>query len=261
MTETLPTPLDVRLMNLTATLLFVIGAGLLLAAAGWWAARSPLFAIGRITVHGDMLHNNAVTLRANVMPSVNGNFFSVDLSRVRAAFEAVPWVRRAVVRRRFPNDLDVTLQEQQPAAYWGADDASTLLNDFGEVFIANTGELVNTKLPHLSGPADQSADVLAMDRTLAPLFEPLGTQLARLDLSAHGGWRATLASGAVIELGHGTPDVLVARVRRFVRTLTPVASRYGLTAAALRTADLRYADGYAIRLAGLSTVAPTTKKK
>ncbi|WHZ10467.1 MAG: Cell division protein FtsQ [Burkholderiaceae bacterium] len=261
MTETLPTPLDVRLMNLTATLLFVIGAGLLLAAAGWWAARSPLFAIGRITVHGDLAHNNAVTLRANVMPSIAGNFFSVDLSRVRSAFEAVPWVRRAVVRRRFPNDLDVTLQEQQPAAYWGADDASTLLNDFGEVFIANPDELGDARLPHLAGPADQSADVLAMYHTLAPLFAPLQAQLVRLELSAHGGWRATLASGAVIELGHGTPDLLVARVRRFVQTVTEVTSRYGMTAAALRTADLRYADGYAIRLAGLTTVAPARKKK
>lgn len=261
MTDALPVPFDIKIMNLTATVLFLVGAALVLAAAAWWTVRNPAFAIQGITVQGDLQHNNIVTLRANVTPRLSGNFFTVDLASTKAAFEAVPWVRRAVVRRVFPDRLQVVLQEQQPVAYWGADSESTLLNNFGEVFEANTDDIDQDDLPHLSGPLDQAADVLAMYQTLAPLFAPLDTTLERLSLSAHGGWRAQLDSGAVIELGHGTPDELTARVQRFVHTLTQVTSRYGRTAAAVESADLRHPDGYALRLAGVTTVSLDPKKK
>ncbi|MDR3451689.1 MAG: cell division protein FtsQ/DivIB [Rhodoferax sp.] len=261
MTESLPVPFDVKIMNLTASVLFLVCGALVLAAAAWWALRNPVFAIGRITVQGDLVHNNVVTLRANVTPRLSGNFFTVDLARARSAFEAVPWVRRAVVHRAFPNRLQVVLQEQQPVAYWGADSESTLLNNFGEVFEANTDDLDQDDLPHLSGPMDQAADVLAMYQTLAPLFAPLDATLQQLSLSGHGGWRAQLDSGAVIELGHGTPDELTARVQRFVHTLTQVTSRYGRTAAAVESADLRHPDGYALKLAGVTTVSADAKKK
>lgn len=261
MTEALPVPFDIKVMNLTASVLFLIGTALVLAAAAWWTVRNPVFAIRAITVQGDLVHNNAVTLRANVDSRISGNFFTVDLARTKAAFEAVPWVRRAVVRRIFPNRLQVVLQEQQPMAYWGGDNDSTLLNSFGEVFEANTGDVDQSGLPHLSGPSDQSADVLAMYQTLAPMFKPLDTTLARLDLSAHGGWRAQLASGAVIELGRGSVDELTARVQQFVGTLPQLAARYGRTAAAVESADLRYPDGYALKLSGVTTVAPDPGKK
>jgi len=261
MTESLPVPFDVKIMNLTASVLFLVCGAMVLAAAAWWAVRNPVFAIGRITVQGDLVHNNVVTLRANVTSRLSGNFFTVDLARARSAFEAVPWVRRAVVHREFPNRLQVVLQEQQPVAYWGADSEYILLTNSGAVFEANTDDIDQDDLPHLSGPLDQAADVLAMYQTLAPLFAPLDTKLERLSLSAHGGWRAQLDSGAAIELGHGTPDELTARVQRFVHTLTQVTSRYGRTAAAVESADLRHPDGYALRLAGVTTVSLDPKKK
>ena len=61
-------PADVRLMNIAATGLFAIGLAVLAAAAGWWALRHPLFAVSAITVEGDVSHNSAATLRANVAP-------------------------------------------------------------------------------------------------------------------------------------------------------------------------------------------------
>lgn len=67
MTDTLPAPLDVRLMNLAASVLFLGCVVLVLAAGAWWALRHPAFAIG-IVVQGELVHNNAVTLRAGNGP-------------------------------------------------------------------------------------------------------------------------------------------------------------------------------------------------
>src|SRR5688572_7226193 len=112
----MPLPLDVKLMNIAASVLFAACGVLLVAAMGWWALRHQLFAIGGITVSGDTAHNSVPMLRANVAPRLAGNFFTVDLDRARAVFESVPWVRQAVVHRQFPNRLRVRLQEHQAVA-------------------------------------------------------------------------------------------------------------------------------------------------
>ena len=152
MSAALPTPL------------FVALAALGLAAVLWWGLRHPMFSIVAIQVQGDLTHNNAVTLRANVAHRLSGNLFTLDLAAARTAFEGVPWVRKALVRREFPNRLNVQLQEHLPVAYWGDEGESLLLNTFGEVFEANLGDVEADKLPRLSGPQGQSAQLLAMYR-------------------------------------------------------------------------------------------------
>jgi cell division protein FtsQ len=255
MTGSIPVPFDVKLMNLTANLVFALFAFLTLVAGAWWVLRQPFFPLTGIKVDGEVTHNNAVTLRANVAPQLAGNFFTLDLTRARAAFESVPWVRKAVIRREFPGMLRVTLVEHQPVAHWGDEADSRLVNSFGEVFDANVAE-VDDPLPRLDGPVEQAAQVLGMYRVLAPLFRPYELSIGQLSLSGRGSWRATLDSGAVLELGRGGGDEVAARTRRFLRSVAPVASRYGRTQASVESADLRYDEGYALRLRGVSTVAP-----
>jgi cell division protein FtsQ len=260
MNPTLPQPMDVKLMNVTATVMFA-AVGLLLAAAlGWWALRHPVFAIGGITVLGDTAHNNVATLRANVAPRLAGNFFTVDLQKAREVFEAVPWVRHAVVKRQFPNRLRVLLEEHAPEAFWGADSESHLVNNFGEVFEANAGDVEQDGLPRLAGPEGTSAQVLAMYQGLKPLFEAIDLAIEELVLTGRGGWVLHLDSGAVVELGRGTHEEVLARSQRFARTLTQVTSKYGRRPEALVTADLRHADGYAVKLRGVVTTDVAAKR-
>lgn len=261
MNPTVPTPVDVKLMNMTALVLVVAFAALCVLALARGVSRLSVFDIQGIAVTGEVNHNNAVTLRANVAPRLSGTFFTVDLARVRAAFESLPWVRRAVVRRDFPNRLRVELQEHQPVAYWGGDGEVRLINSYGEVFEANVGEVEQDNLPRLSGPEGQSADVLAMYRTVTPLFEKVDLPVDQLEMSSGGSWRLQLDSGATIEMGRGSVDEVSARVNRFLKTLTQVTSRYGRQANAIEAADLRHENGYAIRLRGVSTVAVEGPKK
>lgn len=255
-----PPPLEVRLMNGTAMVLFAAFGVLLLAALCWWAVRHPVFALGGITVQGDVTHSSAATLRANVAPQLSGNFFTVDLAATRRAFEGVPWVRQATVRREFPNRLRVVLQEHQAAAYWGEEGSSRMVNSHGELFEANDGEVDADGLPRLAGPDGQAAQVLAMYRALAPMFEPLELVAEELQLTGRGSWQLALDTGATVELGRGDIAEVLPRVQRFVQTLTQVTSRYGRRPEALVSADLRYGDGFAIRLRGVGTVTAEPKK-
>lgn len=257
MKRTLPAPLDVKLMNVTATVLFLGCATLVLAAASWWVVRHPAFAISRIVVEGELVHNNAVTLRANVAPSLTGNFFTIDLKAAREAFEQVPWVREAQVRREYPNSLRVALHEHVAEAFWGPDTGAEMVNSFGEVFEANIGELEREGIPRLQGPVGTSQQVLQVYRMLAPALVPLSLEIDELVLDERGSWKARLANDAQIELGGGSVEQVLRRLQRFVRTLASVTAQYQRTADALESVDLRYEDGYALRLQGVSTVQGT----
>jgi cell division protein FtsQ len=257
-------PVDIRLMNVTALLLGAIGVLVLAAVVLLWATHRPVFAVRSIRVDGDLAHNSALTIRANAAPKLAGNFFTLDLAGARRAFESVPWVRQAVVRRVWPNRLAVRLEEHRPAALWasaagGDEDSDKMVNSFGEVFEANPGDVEDDALPTLRGPDGSSARMLAMIGRLQPEFAAMEARVERLELSGRGSWHADLDTGAEIELGRGSDDEVIARTRAFVATLPEVRGRYAQHP--LLYADLRHADGYAVRLKGISTAIEAAKRK
>ena len=254
-------PGDVRLMNAVASTVYVLAAVGALVAGVLWLMRSPLFPIRAIQLDGDLVRNSVPTIRANAAPLLAGNFYSVDLQQGRAAFEAVPWVRRAVVRRVWPDRLAVRLEEHRAEALWeGSDGAESpgdkLVNSHGEVFEANVGDVEQDGLPSFAGPEGSAQHVLLLYRRLEPVLARLDLGIDRLQLTARGSWRAETDSGALIELGRGNDEEVLARAERFARTLTQVTGRYGQP---LEYADLRQAGGYALRLRGVSTTAPANK--
>ena len=248
-------PPDVRLMNATANALAVVGSLVLVVVALLWAARQPLFAVRAVRIEGDVTRNSVSTIRANAAPHLAGNFFTLDLGNAKKAFESVPWVRQAVVMRRWPNRLVVRLEEHRPVALWGSESgADKLVNSFGEVFEANLGDVEDDALPTLQGPDGSSGHALVMLGRLNPILALLEAHIDTLALSSRGSWRADLDTGAEIEFGRGTDDEVSERTQRFVGTVTQVTQRYQRP---LEYADLRHRDGYALRLRGVSTSAGT----
>lgn len=257
---TTPLPADIRLMNGAATALFTLFALALLAAGLLWLSRSPWFTIRGIEVEGDLQHNSVSTIRANAASRLSGNFITMDLDSARAAFEAVPWVRTATLHRQWPDRLVVRLVEQQPAALWLSEDGNDrLVNEQGEVFEANLGDVEDDALPEFEGPDGSAAQMLVVYRRLQPLFSAAGMGLSSLGLSNRGSWRATLDSGAEVDIGRGSDDELLARCARFVRTFGEVAARFPKRP--LAHADLRHVDGYALRLRGITTAVAASSPK
>jgi cell division protein FtsQ len=253
--------LDLRIMRAATRVLLALLALVLLLALARWSKQTPLFALRGAEVVGALHRVNLPTLRAQVAPRLLGNFFGLDLDQARSAFETVPWVRRAEVRRVWPDRLLVRLEEHRPAAVWEGGDESQaserLVNDLGEVFEAHGADLEDAAasadtLPSFMGPQGQAGAMLALYRRLTPLLAQMEQRIDTLQLSDRGSWRAELRSGAVVELGRGSEEQLVQRTARFVATVTEATSRWQ---APLEVADLRHSDGYALRLRGIS-VAP-----
>lgn len=260
------TPQDVLWMNAAASALLVVAIGLLLAAGITKLTRLPYFNLQKVQLEGDLQRNNLATVRANIVPRMHGGFFNANLNRSRDIFESVPWVRKAVVRRVWPNELRVVLEEHRPAAYWHHEDREDqLVNTYGEVFDANLGDVEDAHLPTLEAPPNPTAGeakaMLDMLHRLQPVVSSLG-EIDTLKLTERGSWSVTLDDDATIELGRGSLEEVVARTERFVRTLPELKHQYP---APLAHADLRYPEGYAVKLRGLTTLqegqkAPVIKK-
>lgn len=253
-----PPAWDVRAMNAAASCLYALAALAIAGALLAWLARLPYFDIETIELSGELARSSTGAIRAHAAPKLAGNFFTLDLDRTQAAFEAVPWVRRAAVQRVWPDRLRVTLEEHRPAAWWLEEGQDRLVNQQGELFQANPGDVEEEGLPVLRGPEGSAAELLAMQRALVPVFAGLGLGIEQLRLSARGSWRALLDGGAEVELGRGSADEVLARAQVFGSTLPQLIARYERP---LEYADLRHADGYALRLKGVGTGVPAATKK
>jgi cell division protein FtsQ len=245
-------PIDVRLMRAGANALLVLVLLAGLGALGARLARSPWFNLREIHVEGEVAHNTADTVRQHVTPLLQGSYLTMDLVEARKAFEAVPWVRRAEVRRVWPHDLVVRIEEHRPVAYWVREDTDHLLvNTHGELFEVNLGDVEDDKLPTLAGPRGTSLQVMTMWQRLGPVLAPLRQRIDRMVLSDRGSWRVNLDRGTVIELGRGDSDQIVARTQRFVGSVVQITARFEHRA--IEYADLRHSESYALRLVGMGT--------
>src|SRR5688572_30241525 len=94
------------LMNAIANALLAAATLLVLAAVLTWAAQLPAFSLREVRVGGELKHVTREQIEDVVRRELKGNFFTINLAVTRAAFEQLPWVRHANVRRQWPARLD-----------------------------------------------------------------------------------------------------------------------------------------------------------
>lgn len=231
------------LLGAIADVLLVLASAALAYACVLGAMRLPLFPLRELVVVTPIKQVTGAQLAYAARSSLAGNFFTVDLDRVRASFEKLPWVRHAEVRRRWPGTLELEVDEHRAAAYWRLVDAgeTRLVSEFGEVFVAAS----DAKLPVFSGPEGSAPLLLERYREFNRAVAPLGRSLEALVLSPRLAWQIRLDDGMVIELGHDEPKAPVGeRLARFVAAYAQAAGSLGQRVA---VADLRYPNGFALR--------------
>lgn len=203
------------------------------------ALRSPLFPIRSVAVLTPLGHASREAIERIVRREIDGNFFAARIGDMRLALEQVPWVRRAEVRRVWPDRLEIRLEEHVALARWAAGGA---VNTHGERFDGTAGD----DLPLFVGPEGSEAELAARYPRFARLVEPLGAPLERLVLTPRYAWQLRLANGLNVVLGRDA-EVAEKRLERFVaayeETVARLPGRHDYV-------DLRYANGFAVRVKG-----------
>ncbi|HEX7982976.1 cell division protein FtsQ [Duganella sp. 1411] len=252
---------DAKALNATANGIFALVLLACIAAGVWWVAQRPAFNLRTIRIesigHDELQHVNHLTLRNNALGRIKGNFFTTNLDAVRQAFESVPWVRRATVRREWPDQLIVALEEHEALGTWGED--GRLLSTKGDVFTANLAEAEEDHdLPAFDGPEGSEKEVLSRYDELRGWFAPLKLVPEALSLSSRYAWTVRLNNGMSVALGREqTSTTLKERVDR----LTGIYPQLVEHLSDIETIDMRYQNGLALSATGLKIPKEGVKPK
>jgi cell division protein FtsQ len=230
------------LINMLADVLFALSVVMLTYAALIGAQRLPVFPLRQLVVVGSVNQVTSMQVEYVARSAVTGNFFTINLDNVRASFEKLPWVRRAEVRRIWPDGIEVSIEEQVAAARWRqADGEYRLVNTFGEVFVAAS----ETDLPVFSGPEGSAAQMLARQQEFTLALAPLGRTPKEINLSLRQAWRVTLDDGLLLVLGRDeTAHPVSDRLKRFIAAYPEVQQKARFQAGMI---DMRYPNGFALR--------------
>ena len=243
-----------------ATLLRWLGSVLLLAALSMavWQAYLALAAWsewqvkeveivglrGNVDLQGLDVQSVSTVLRQSSEGLHGGAWLSMKPAVLQAQLGSVPWVRRAVVRRVWPNRVLIVIEQHQPIAR--LNDAG-YLNQQGEAFSAPSEgrEAVLAGLPLVLGDKGAAGLLSTRLRDLNTWIAPLQLQVRGLELSSRRAWSAILSNDLRVDMGRDdlkeSPQV---RVTRWVSTWG--VSKNEAKMQEPKHIDLRHMGGYAV---------------
>ena len=235
------------LLNAIADLLMLAASAVLLVAGAVWLVRVPSLPVHRVTFVEPLEHTRRQEIEQVLPASIKGNFFSVNLDAVRASMEQLPWVRKVEVRRVWPAQLEISVEEHRPAARWG-EARGELVNSYGEVFSVLLGAEEAARLPLLYGPQGTSQEVLKRYGEFVSRFQKVGEKPVQLILSPRLAWQLKLENGMLVDMGREQVKApLGARLQRFLDVYPETVGKQATRPAVV---DLRYPNGFAMRVAG-----------
>ncbi len=222
------------LLNWIANLLFAMSVVAMLYAALYAVVHLPIFPLREVKIDGQLNHVNRDQIKLIVAKHLKGNFFTLDLVKARDAFEKLPWARKVSLRRRWPDKLEVIVEEHQPLARWGT---VALVNTYGELFQAAS----NADLPTFYGPREGVKEVAVKYGEFSKVLSKANMQISSITLTPRRAWQLNTENGMLIELGRVE---MLPRIEKFVNVYVTTIAKLNRK---ITYADLRYPNGFAVR--------------
>ncbi len=216
--------------------LSILGA---LVAVTWLLMQedSPLFRpIQQYELVSDIQHVKPTEIDAVMQRYLGRSFWDVELETIQSELTRLDWVSSASVKRSWPAQLYVSIQEQKPVARWGQ---TGLINQAGLVFYPNNLDGFNN-LVVLEGQLADSEKILMRLAVFQSALKSIEFTISALSLQLDGIWKISLLDGSRIILDKIGDD---AKLDQFVRA-------YPKLSMALRKSpqvyDLRYSNGFIV---------------
>ncbi len=218
-------------LGLLATVLAGAGAGL------WTLLDAP---VQRFVIDGELSDAERAELTERLGAADIGGVLSTDLDGVLAAVRTLPWVRATGVRRAWPDALHVALEREQPVAAWGAD-----------AYVSASGRLLalpdeHSGLPRFDVALASTQQAMSVYRLLDQLAQQAALTVDALQQDRQGQWHVALTGDDTAVLVVLGAERLDERMRRFLTIYERALAGEGQRPV---YADLRYANGVAVRLA------------
>ncbi|MCF6299370.1 MAG: cell division protein FtsQ/DivIB [Thiomicrorhabdus sp.] len=164
------------------------------------------------------------------------SFWAVELDVIQSELMRLDWVNQALVKRRWPNQLYVVIEEQTPFARWS--DVGLVTQD-GEVFYPKNREGFE-HLVQVKGEPSESKKILATLETFQQELSKIDFSIDSLTHEMDGVWRVELLNGSKIILDS----------KESAHAISRFTLAYPQLAESLRKSpqvyDLRYSNGFIV---------------
>jgi len=177
-------------------------------------------------------------LRAAIGVATGDPILSYSVAEARARIETIRWVQNAVVSRRLPDTILVSLTERRPFAVWQHDGKFVLIDRDGQLVTDSDVGTFSGELPLVVGDGAPAA--------AAALIDALAAQpeiLSRVQAAVRVGerrWNLRLTNGMDVLLPEGAEVQALAR-------LAEMQTAHDLLDRPLQALDLRLPDRMVFR--------------
>jgi cell division protein FtsQ len=197
---------------------------------------SHYFPIRSVKVYG-VNRADQQELQHLIHPLLSSGFFALNVEFIRDRLLQLPWVADLLVKRVWPDSLEIVLTERHAIARWNEE---SLLSDNGALFTPDA-KTIPQHLPLFRGPKGQQAMVLRYFQDINRLLNPLHVKISSLELTPYYTWRVMLDNGIIMQVGY--KDILT-QLAQFVKVYPKIV---GINESDVEYVDLRYSNGIAVK--------------
>ena len=209
---------------------------LLFAAYAFFVAVESVMgvAVENVKIQGQLHYQTEAEIGDIINRYTSDGFVNVDLADLHAELEALPWIYSVFIKRQLPNDLIISLKEQQAIATWNE---HSVINNYGQVFTPKSPVLIPGLVQFKGKHHDK---VLAMYKRVEKLLPSMQKPIKSLLLNDRQIVHITLQSGSKLIISGDDVD------RQLMRWNKIVARADVQQLNDIKQADLRYSNGAAV---------------
>lgn len=238
-----PVPSEHEEPGLLEAVISVLKLGVLVAAVvgiGWggqWLYQKYDVPVAVIGVDGDLINVDAIEVEQIVATNLGGGFLSLDLAGICEALEEHPWVATASARRKWPDEVVISIEEESAIARWGE---GRFLSNKGQVLDIGDAKLPKA-LPLLYGPEGLERRVMQQYKNFSQVLQPTGMKVKAFGLASRGNWQVTFEPELELVVGK---EPIAKKLERFLLVWDKALLE---RKDAIERIDLRYGNGLAVR--------------
>ncbi len=198
---------------------------------------ADFFPVKGLEIHSQFEKIDRATVIDVVASETGLGFYGLELEEIKLKLLAVPWIHNVAVTRRWPDQLSITVTEQQAVARWSK---GGLINIYGHVFYPSKASYPKN-LPLIMGQFGEQEKLLLQYREMNEILAVLNLRIAWLEQDERHAIKLGLNRGTSLLLGRKNEML---RLKRFVDVYK---KSFKEKSRGMDRVDLRYSNGFAVQ--------------
>ena len=164
------------------------------------------------------------------------SFFTMDINYLREKIEKIDWIKNVNIRRSYPDEVKIYVEEHIPVAIWNND---YYLDEFGKIFSANN---INSDLPLIISRSSRNNIIFKYFTLLTKsiLDNKIDEKIIKIQENEIRSLSVFFLSGLKVEFGSSN---ITDKINIFFKAYKTLNSS---DLKKIRYIDMRYSNGFSV---------------